>query len=254
MKVYWESAEAEDFSSLLHLIPDSVFHSPRRSVVPLVDFFRVPRRGLASLAQVIHTDLASAAELRFEYAVPVQRGVGNPSYTDLLVQAPCVSVAIEAKYTEPRYETVGQWLGTPRKPNRQAVLAGWISLIALGSGAELDVEELLNLPYQLIHRTASACYTSASGKRLVYMIFGPDHSDHYVDDVRALDRLLGPRAQVGMDVVSIPMTGNSRFARLTAAWDAGERQLAAEVRSALNKGPLFSFETVCPRYTRVATP
>jgi hypothetical protein len=254
MKLYWESAEAGDFDSILRLIPDGVLNSPRRSVVPLVDFFRVPSRGLASLEQVLQSDLTRATELRFEHAVPVQRGYGWPSYTDLLVLAPGVSVAIEVKYTEPRYPTVRKWLGAPREPNREAVLARWTSLIARGSGVELDLEELLNLPYQLIHRLASACSTSAPEKRLVYMLFGTDAFRLYVADVRALDRLLGTRAHIGVDVVSVPMTGDSRFAELTAAWDAGERQLAAEVRTALFEGPLFSFGPVIPRYTRAATP
>jgi hypothetical protein len=62
-------------------------------------------------------------------------------------------VAIEAKYTEPRYETVEQWLGTSPTLNRQAVLAGWLAHIAARSDSPpLDPSVVLGLPYQLVQR------------------------------------------------------------------------------------------------------
>jgi hypothetical protein len=48
--------------------------------------------------------------LHFEFTVEPLRGRGTPSYTDLMVQSESLCLAIEAKWTEPIYNSVSSWL------------------------------------------------------------------------------------------------------------------------------------------------
>jgi hypothetical protein len=40
------------------------------------------------------------------------------------------------------------------------VLGGWVELIRTGTATKLDIEQLLDLPYQLIHRAAAAAFNA----------------------------------------------------------------------------------------------
>jgi hypothetical protein len=248
--LWWNGIVTADFESLVRAIPAEVLASPRRSVVPLVDFFRRPEWALAVVGRRAGLDLAGAAELAFEHAVSTPKGRGKASFTDLLVRCPESSVAIEAKYTEPRYESVRSWLASPPKPNRIEVFAGWLSLINPVAATPLEMESVLDLPYKLVHRTASACSTAAGHRALVYLIFGDDPGRYYAEDVAALDRALGEPTGLAIHVLSVPLASEPAFAALTDRWDAGERKLAADVREALLAGPLFRFDTIRALYDR----
>jgi hypothetical protein len=246
----WDTTAVVDFGALVHAIPADVLNSPRRSVIPLIDFFRQPSTALVALGSALQLELVGATELAFEYAVPPPKGQGKPSYTDLMIRCADVSIAIEAKYTEPRYESVRSWLGTSPTPNRLAVLTGWLSLINKTAQEPVGVESVLDLPYQLVHRTASACSTAATDRVLAYMVFGDDPGAYYADDVAALDRLLGEPAGLAIHVLSIPLCGEPALDVLIERWDAGERQLSGAVREVLLMGPLFRFGPIRALYDR----
>jgi hypothetical protein len=216
----------------------------------LVDFFRNPAVALDTLGSALGLDLTSAQDLAFEYAVPVVSGSGKPSYTDLMILCPHISVAIEAKYTEGRYESVRTWLGAPPISNRATVLNGWLSVISSVVGRNIDTSAVLDLPYQLIHRTASACSTGAETRVLVYMIFGEDPSRHYAADITALDRLLKRPDELDMHVLGVPMKPAPEFVELLEQWDAGLRYLADGVRRALLQGQLFQYAVPRILYNR----
>lgn len=111
-------------------------------------------------------------------------------------------------------------------------------------------DSVLDLPYQLIHRAASACGSTRDTKALVYLIFGPEPEEHYVEDLRALDGILGYPEALSMHVLHVPFTASDRFALLTRRWDNGKRHLGEEVREALLEGGLFGFETPRVLYAR----
>lgn len=246
----WDSTAVADFDALIGAIPADVLDSPRRSVVPLIDYVRRPSSALAALGHALRLDLVEPTDLAFEHAVSAPKGRGKPSYTDLMIGCGDVSVALEAKYTEPRYESVRSWLGASPTPNRVAVLKGWLSLLDPLAQTAVGVEAVLDLPYQLVHRTASACSMAVTDRAMVYLIFGDDPGMHYAEDVAALDHLLGEPAGLAMHVLNVPLRGEPAFAALTARWDAGERKLAGAVREALLAGPLFRFGPVRALYDR----
>jgi hypothetical protein len=183
---------------------------------------------------------AARASFSFEHPVGPTLGRGKPSYTDLMILAPATAIAIEGKYTEPAYETVGAWLREPRDQNRCDVLRGWLDLLNRATGAGLTLDVVVHLPYQLVHRVASACYPDARHRAVIYQVFDDMHRERYLDELRSLRALVKTPA-LKLAVLSTPAVPGERYSRLLAQWDAGERKMARVVRSALLDGQAFTF-------------
>ena len=132
MKVVWSYAgsRVSGFDELLGRYGAKEFKSPRRSTVPFLAYWASAERRAKEWSEELSFALSDAIRLDFEYKVPVQRGKGSASCTDLRLTTGAASVAIEAKSTEPRYEDVNSWLGKPVTLNRREVLAR-ISFLAV---------------------------------------------------------------------------------------------------------------------------
>ncbi len=124
IQLSWGERPVDNYLALLNGVPENELDSPRRSVVPLVDFWRTPEKRVHELGELIGLPLHPPAKLVFEYAVEVQSGRGKASFTDLMILTGDTAVAIEAKYTEPEYENVRAWLRDPVEDNRTKVLNG----------------------------------------------------------------------------------------------------------------------------------
>ena len=203
---------ANDILAVIDLLGAEAFTSPTRSTVPLIDYWREPGHRLTELSAALGTPLAPPVDLTFEFAVPVAHGRGKDSFTDLMITSATAAVAIEAKYTESRYETVEEWLGTSPTPNREAVLTGWLAHIAApAQAAAVPVSAVLGLPYQLVHRVASVCAVPRPARAVVYPGVSRGAPSHYVDDLRTLRRLVPAGAPVTFAVLACP---TERLARL----------------------------------------
>lgn len=232
---------APDFEHLVKLLPPDAVASPLRSTVPLVDFWRTPESRLAQLSAATGVALLPPTDLCFEFPVPVQRGRGKPSFTDLMIIASSAAVAVEAKFTEPPYESVGAWLRDPPEANRSEVLDGWLNLIRRASGSSLSVSDVMDLPYQLVHRTASVCSVSRPVRAVVYQVFGQDPLDYYVNNLSDLWRRLGRTAAIGFRVLACPLNPLPTYEDLVEQWKQRDHRVGDAVRMALLAGTLFSF-------------
>jgi len=240
-----------DFDQLVKLLPPSAVASPLRSTVPLVDFWRTPESRLTQLSAAIGVALLAPIDLGFEYPVRVQRGRGKPSFTDLMIVANSAVVVIEAKFTEPRSETVRDWLGDPPHLNRSEVLEGWLDLIRSVSGVSLRAAHVMDLPYQLIHRTASVCSVSGPLRAVVYQVFGEALLAYYVTNLSELGRRLGRTGAIGFHVLGCPLNSLPTHENLVKRWKQRDRHVGEAVRDALLTGPLFSFgEATCQPLAR----
>jgi len=101
-----------DFSSLISSYTSKELASPKRSTVPLLAYWAQPEARFRELCPHLGLDPSGPLEFHFEFPVPVQRGTGKASFTDLMILSPTFAVAIEAKFTEPAYEIVEDWLAT----------------------------------------------------------------------------------------------------------------------------------------------
>ena len=233
--------EVCSLEELLQRLGADAVASPKRSTVPLVDYWRVPEQRLRDLWEQFGVTGPNHAKMHFEHAVPVQRGRGNSSYTDLMILAEDIAVAIEAKFTEPRYESVGTWLGRALTPNRRDVLEGWLRAIEAVAETSIPCDAVTHLPYQLIHRTASVCCVSRRKRLVVYQVFGDPPAAHYAEDLGRLAAAIDVRDRITFLVLWCPFRPTDAYARLETRWDAGERSLGNDVREALVAGPLLDF-------------
>ncbi len=238
---------APTYASLVKLFPAAAFASPRRSTVPLLDYWREPQQRLGEFAAAIGLDLGLPAELSFEFPVRPPKGRGKPSFTDLMISTQDAAVAIEAKFTEPPYQDVRSWLRDPVEVNRSDVLRGWLQLINGAVGCSLQQDSVMALPYQLIHRTASACSVERPTRAVVYLGFGTDSPACYAGDLAALRRLIGDGNGIRLHAVACAVEKLPNFDALEARWQRRDPETADAVRAALISAPLFVFHELRSR-------
>ena len=234
------------FEELVEQLGLDAVASPKRSTVPLLDYWRQPEPRVRVLEACLGVKPSDQAELHFEYEVPVQRGRGKSSYTDLMILGDDVAVAIEAKFTEPRYESVETWLGPEQTTNRADVLDGWVRAIEAVTEAAIDRDVVRKLPYQLIHRAASVCCVGRPKRAVAYQVFGEAPGSYYAEDLRRLASVMVPGDRVSFYIVHSTFQPSAAYAQLVERWNAGERDMAADVRKALVAGPLLEFDELVP--------
>ncbi len=142
------------------------------------------------------------AQLCFEYPVPVHpdcEGRGKASMTDLMIMTGKRAIAVEAKWKECEedYQTMKDWLGATSKEddsneNHIKVLNGWIKYIneyigeeklneiAIDNGGDKIIpDHYESIPYQLLHRVASACAVAkkkGTTAAVIYQLFYNDEN------------------------------------------------------------------------------
>lgn len=243
--ITYRQKAVSDFSSLVHGFSDAALASPFRSTVPFLAYWKIASGKLSDLATLLNIKLAEPVRLAFEYAVPVQQGIGKASFTDLMLVTPTQAIAVEAKYTEPEYESVSEWLDVPETYNRQQVLRGWLGLINRVTDVDLQPEDVSDCTYQLIHRTASACYPQVEARVVVYQCFdvSGDQAVYYRNQLMYLNRLLRKSERLTFYLLTIPLKKSKQYQELQASWKAGNRNLSRAIKQGLTAGTLTDFNT-----------
>lgn len=212
------------------------FKSPFRSTIPLITLFnqnyfeRIEIEELRNEIAIKHT---------FEHKTPVLKGRGFPSCTDLMIEFANHNIAIEAKRTEPKYETVEKWLKDI--PNRKLVLEGWLSKINSQVQLKIKINDVLYLPYQLIHRVASAC---SDGKKahVLYIGFDLDEKmkEYYIDCLKTMSKITKQKIDLYFYHFLIEKLNEQQ--RLEECWNSGERDLSESVINGIRKNNLMKIK------------
>ena len=220
------------------------FDSPTRSTIPLLAYWRSPEERLRELTPALGLPLPGRVELNFEHTVYPPRGRGKASCTDVMVIAAEFVLAIEAKWTERRDKTVGDWLNDSSNPsNRAKVLRGWCDLLEQRGVNPIRECDIRGMPYQMIHRAASACHPrgDATNRWLVYLLFETtqrNRSEH-LDDLARLRDLLGARSTLEIGLIECSIEPSPALGELRRRWDTGERHLHEPVLQHLKCGELL---------------
>ncbi len=189
-QLHFDRQPVTDFDDLVSRYGGKEFKSPMRSTVPLLALLRDGWPRLQEVLTACH--LPAESNLHFEYTVDSPLGVGIPSHTDVMVRSGDDQLALECKWTEPRYETVSKWILKPPDPNnRRKRLMGWLELLQPHATCNLHVDAFSDTVYQMVHRAASACAT-APQPSLAYLIFGEHEkssNDAGKKDFYCIDRL-----------------------------------------------------------------
>ena len=185
--------QPSSIEQIIDRYPSNEFNSITISTIPLLDVFF--NHDMVKLLELKEDD----AEYIFEYTLSPKKGKGKASCTDLMILGENINYCIEAKRTEGRYETVEKWLqkDNSKGNNRQTVLEGWLEYINQDLTLINILEEIKDIPYQMIHRLASACYVhnkTNTPTELIYLIFESENQStdkKYKKDLEY--RLLGIR-------------------------------------------------------------
>lgn len=244
MGLYYGRPGDNTFETLMAQMPDQEFGNLTRSTIPLLSWWQDVADNWKTLAP-LGLGAYADGDLCLEYPVP-SLGRAKASFTDAMFIAPSASAAFEAKSTEPRYETVAEWLAKGGD-NRQRVLQHWLDFIQPWAG-EIDQERVSQCVYQMVHRTASVC-SLAQGKtrHVVYQYFAiegaPPSRFDYRQDLADLAQALSAGEHLRFWLLTVPTKRTERWEVVTQqvknAEDMSER--AELVRAAILGGALFEF-------------
>ncbi|HEC62281.1 MAG TPA: hypothetical protein ENI27_08515 [bacterium] len=231
-----------DFLNILEEYSPSEFDSPYRSTVPFLQYWRDTGRRLTEFVNLMALNVPPKATLSFEHRVAPPKGKGNSSQTDLMILTDQYAVGVEAKYTEPRYQTVEKWLGT--SSNKRSVLEGWLDLVrSVHEKMSIRVEDILDLPYQLIHRCASVCSHTGNIRIIVYQCFDVDEkkSEYYRGHLNSLKKRLGSPTNLWFMLVNHPLLKSDKYSELQLLWDNGKRRMHEKVLNILRNAAICEF-------------
>ena len=234
---------------------ENEFNSPMRSTIPLLAFFKQDLKKQQFISSKINED----SDYVFEYATPHRKGKGPASYTDLMIINEDWCIAIEAKWTETKSEsdTVEKWLvkrvkkdskekWEEKKENREKVLSNWLEMISEKTGIILKKEDVLEFPYQMIHRVASACSLNKEETTVIYLVFDLSLKTkamqaYYQDTLAKLSAMLNDT--IKMQVVGVSVISTKYHEGIKAEWTKNKQiDFSKEVKKGIIDNTLMSFE------------
>lgn len=234
---------ALSMAALVAKYPSDEFNSPERSTVPSLAFWRDSERRVAELGSGLGLAVPAECSIEFEYKVRPPAGRGKESHTDVMLWWGTTCIAIEAKYTEPRYQVVADWLCEGSHPeNRKQVLVGWCGLIADVTGRKCDQESLSEVTYQMIHRVASVCSRPEKQRHVVYQVFDPtpEKVAYHRQELVKLKSLLAIGSAIGLHVGAVDIAPSSLYSALVNEWRKDRKPCKAGVLDGLEGGTLMS--------------
>ncbi len=244
--ILYSGQPVSSFNSLPSCYGTDEFESPARSTVPSIAFWSTPDDRIADLAAALGAPVPSNCVMEFEFKTPPPKGQGKESHTDLMISWNDVSVGVEAKYTEPHYETVADWIRQGKDAsNRHAVLEGWLGLIRQRTGEEVLMSDVPGLTYQMIHRLASVCSRPESQRIVLYQVFNPDQEkkDYYRTELGKLMAAVGRPKALRILLSWVTFTPSPDYQHLLTQWEKHKRPCRYDIIAGLVSGNLMTFKT-----------
>jgi uncharacterized protein DUF6946 len=223
-------------------LPDREFQNLTRSTIPLLCYWREDRH--TKVSQICQQLGLPDREMTSNFAVEVAAILdARASETDLMLTAPQLAIAVEAKWSEPRYETVETW--RKRTSRWRPALEHWLQHLKPFADAP-SPDEMDHLVYQMIHRCASACATAgALGTAvLLYQVFEDAKHDtsFYATDLRELISALKPKANLLVALQTVQIRKTLEYTRVGKSLLADAQAKARVIREAIKQRVLFDFD------------
>jgi len=239
--IYFKTTKLDSVNDLYTLFNSKEFKSPFRSTIPLISLFKQNQSFNLNIDELKNETISKYI---FEHETKVKKGKGFPSCTDLLIEFENHCLAIESKRTEPSYETVEKWL--KNIPNRYLVLEGWLEILNSNLELNIQVNDILNLPYQLIHRVASAFFT---GKKPLVLYVGFDldkkKEKYYLDSLTKFSNILEQKVDLYFHCYSIEKYEEQN--ELEKDWNSGNRDLSGRIIYGLSNNILMNLTQISAR-------
>lgn len=236
MEKFFKEKKVSSIEDLVKHINDSnkrELKSPFRSTIALICLVE----NTSYLSTLVNNE--KILKVIYEYEVPVIKGKGRPSCSDLVVITENKAIIIEAKRTEPKYPAVRKWLDGSE--NKQLVLNDWLHYIKTYTQEDIHQEDILDIPYQMIHRLASACSFKDKEAKLIYLGFDLKASmkKYYSNNINLLKMLTNNKIDIELEEVNI--IKNKQQIILETKWNEGKRDLSSDVIEGIIRDDLMSF-------------
>jgi hypothetical protein len=233
---YHNSIKIENISGITDHYSTNEFFSPYRSTIYLLSF--VQSQLFTFFLEQNEINIGKA-NLFFEYPVSQKLGKGKASCTDLIVIDDKKCVAIEAKSTETKYQTVSKWLGN--SDNRMKVLDGWLQIINSRLALNIAGAEIKDITYQMIHRLASACSEKEKTPEMIYLYFGNKSGmvDYYRNELNFLKTTTKSKIKISLYQIEIQKT--AKMKQLENEWGKRNRDLSDGVKKGIVANNLLEF-------------
>ena len=107
----------------------------------------------------------------------------------------------------------------------------------------LHIKDVNEITYQVIHRSASACYPKSKRRFVIYQCFDLNESMkiYYKKQLSKLSILLESSNKLGFYLVIYPVIKSDAFKKLEAFWKSGKRNLEQQVKKRLIEGTMLDF-------------
>jgi hypothetical protein len=194
IELYFGKPTDSNYFVILDQLSGTKYNSYKTSSIPLAQYWKQYKKALKKLSNGIMHDFVTP-KLCFEFPTESGSGIGKSSMTDLMIIDGLVNVAIEAKYTEylsRESELLKKWIKSGNEKNRANVLNSWLEMIGKFE-SEIVIDDLMEVDYQFIHRTASACKMSDK-PYVVYQVFydrvNENKKDEYIKKLKTYESKL----------------------------------------------------------------
>ncbi len=246
--------QVANVTDLISHFSDGALASPFRSTVPLL---ALAKDGWSTFERLLSVcGMLGDVSVAFERTVDSPKQGDRPSFTDAMVISETQALAIEAKWTEPRYETVATRLKRNDSSGRDSreYVGGWVELLQPHATTALDLDGFGDMVYQMLHRSASACGVPNRLPRLAYLHFSsmPHRGAalaQYKEDLEGFHSLLGSPERFPFFLIDLPLLPTAAFHEIENL-KKGQASTGEAVRQALLTKVLFDFGE--PQVRRIA--
>lgn len=178
----WGNPE-KNYNFILDAYSRTKINSNKTSSIPLAQYWKKYKENISLLKKELNLE-GSDFNLFFEYSTPSYRN-NNSSMSDIMIITEKEKIAVEAKFLEIKqeYQSIKNWFKEAKnedsKINRKNVLNHWNEILALFVNNKALIGS--SIPYQLLHRTASACYENDNKAIVLYEVFYDSETKSHVD-------------------------------------------------------------------------
>lgn len=235
-EVYFKDEKINSFNEIIDKYGKNEFKSPYRSTIPLLALFK--SEVWNNFGLIAESDKDNIKYF-FESETKVIKGKGRASCTDLMIISNDICIAVEAKRTEPPYASVKKWLGDSE--NKKLVLEGWLEIIEAKTKKAIDIQLINDLPYQLIHRVASACYMKKNKTHIVYLVFdlNTTQKNYYLKSINSFSKLLN--SSITIQLICFNIDKSEKQKKIELSWIDGNRDLSLDIIDSIKNSSLMKF-------------
>jgi len=170
IKLYYGKPTNYDFNEIIDQFSPNSINSVQTSTIPLLDYWKNTQEKIKFLKDKLNLE-SKNFKLCFEYPTRSYKSKKS-SMSDLMIIGENEKIAVEAKYTEVvkiKIKKIEDWNNNTE--DREKVLDYWIDKITPFVVNQIDKNKIGTIPYQFLHRTASACFENNGKAYVIYQIF-----------------------------------------------------------------------------------